>query len=100
MNSQQLKMAAALLPKDQPMRKTTETAAHGKVENDREAQIVTPSNINSHDNDALEDSGDDELPEFDEFFTPRLPGGWSTKPQPMRGPGKSLERPKKKPRME
>jgi hypothetical protein len=99
MSTQQREMAAALLPEDQPVRKTTETAPHGDVGNHQEVQPSTSPAINSHENDTQEDSSDDELPDFDEFITPRVPGGYSTKPQPMRGPGKSLERPKKKPRM-
>jgi hypothetical protein len=100
LSTEQREMAAALLPEDQPVRKTVETTAHGNVGNDQEVQPSIPPTVNSRENDTPEDSDDDELPNFDEFFTPRVPGGWSTKPQSMRGPGKSLERAKKKPRME
>lgn len=98
MSSQQRRMAAALLSEDQPARRTTEAAPRESPASDQQVQTSTSPTMHSRDNNTSEDSDNDELPDPNDLFTPRLPRGSFTKITPTRDAGKSLERPKKKPR--
>ena len=99
-SSQQREMAAALLSDGQPVRNTTEAKSGGSVASDHHLRPSTAHTMDSHANDTPEDSDDDELPSFNDLFTPRLPRASLTKTQPVRNAGMSAERPKNKPRME
>lgn len=100
LNSQQRKMAAFLLSKDQPARKTTEALSRESLSSDQQVQPSTSPTINDRDNGALEDSDDDGLLDPKDLFPSRLPGGSLTVTQPVREAGKPAERPQKRPRME
>lgn len=100
MNSQQQKMAAALMAQDHPVRKTTETNPRERTASAQQVQSSTSRTAVSLVNDTPENSDDEELPEFNNLFAPRLPKGSLTETLPGRNAGKSAERPKKKPRTE
>lgn len=100
MSSQQQKMAAALMPQDHPVRKTTEAKPRESAASDQQVQSLTSRTMASGVNDTPEHSDDDELPPVSDLFTPRLPKASLTNTQPLRNAGKSAERPTKKPRME
>jgi len=100
MSSQQQKMAVALLPEDGSVRKPTGTMSREPATSAQQVKPSTSSTMGSRANDTLEDSDDEELPDFNNLFAARLPKGGLTETLPARNAGTSAERPKKKPRME
>lgn len=100
LGSQQRKMAAALLPEDQPTRSNTETKPRESLSSDQRVQPYTSPTMTDRVDVTPEDSDDGGLLDPMDLFPSRLPRAGFTEAQPGRNAGGSVERPKKKPKME
>jgi hypothetical protein len=100
LNSQQRNMAGFLLSKDQSARKSTEAVSRESLSSDQRVQPFTSPTMSSRDEDTPEDSDDDGLLDPMDLFPSKLPRRGLTEAQPGHNAGGSVERPKKKPRME